>query len=159
MNRGDSPVFIVGAFFVSVLILSTVVVASLAGTRTETSVSPETLNAEDLESDTALIIGKSQSGGHSILGVHFGKTTYRAHVGLTTGPGCFDLVDDGSPWPAPFEECSSPVAITGEISGGGVAATGESIIGVAVEVNASCYADVIGGEPWPPEETDCVAAD
>ena len=149
----------IGAVLGGLLLVGAALVISLAGTRTETSVSPTALNAEDLEFDDVLITGKSQSGGTSIFGMHFGKTMYYAHVLLIAGPGCFELVENGNPWPAPFEECSSPVAITGQISGGGVAATGDSLIEVAVAVDASCYAETVGGELWPPNEVDCTVSD
>ncbi len=154
MSGRDSVGLIVG-----LLLLGAVLFFSLTGTRTETSVFSPTLNAEDLEFDDALITGKSQSGGTSIFGMHFGKTTYYAHVLLIAGPGCFELAETGNPWPAPIEECSSPVAITGEISGGGVATTGDSLIEVVVEVDASCYAEVVGGELWPPKEADCTVGE
>jgi hypothetical protein len=155
VSRDTSAGLTVGAVLLGVLALGALIVVSLAGTRTETSVSTVTVDPEDMEPGDALITSKSESGGTSIFGLHFGQTTYVARVWLITAPGCSDLVESGDPWPAPFDRCSSPVAITGEVAGEGVASTGESLIEVAIEVNAQCYAAVVGGEPWPPEGADC----
>lgn len=136
MNPEKSAGFMVGALLVGVLAIGGLAVVALGGPYTETSVTNG--DAQDMEPEVAIITEKSRSGGTSIFGLHLGHRTHRASVRFVAAPGCFELVDFGDRWPAPFEECSSPDAITGEISGGGIAATGRSIIEVEVEVSAEC---------------------
>ena len=142
---------------VGVLVVGALIVFALRSVSTETEVlTPVTLgDPQDAGPAAAVVIGKHQSGGISILGLRFGRTTYRMSVSFFAAPGCIGLVDFGDRWPTPFEECFSSVPITGEVSGGGSASTGESIISVDVEVPEDCYEAVARGESWPPAAPAC----
>ena len=151
VSRGSNTGVIVGVLMVGALI-----VFALRSVSTETEVLPPvTLGDPQDGPAAAVVVGKHQSGGISILGLRFGRTTYRMSVQFFTAPGCIELVRFGDRWPTPFEECSSTVPIRGEISGGGTAATGESIINVDVEVPEDCYESVARGESWPPAAPAC----
>ena len=102
----------------------------------------------------AVVIGKNQSGGRSLLGIEFGQRN-RLSVQFYAPQGCSDLIDFGEQWPAPYNECTSAVPVTGAISGLGTAATGESIVTVDVEVTQDCFDDVTIGSPWPPAVATC----
>ena len=106
-----------------------------------------------------VVIAKNQSGGTSLLGLRFGRTTYRVRVQFYAPPGCFGLVEFGDQWPAPFAECSSDIPVAGEVTGLGNAPTGESIIGVDVEVTEACFAEVATGTSWPPNVLACTVPD
>lgn len=105
---------------------------------------------------TAVVNAKSQSGGTHFLGLRFGRTTYRVSVLFYAAPDCSGLVEVGDQWPAPFVECSSDVPISGELTGLGIASTGESIIAVDAEVTEDCFARVVRGASWPPGDPACV---
>ena len=145
---------------VGVLVVGALIVLALRSTSTETEVlAPVTLgDPQDVEPTAAVITGKHESGGFSILGLRFGHRTYRLSVQFYDAPGCFEVVSFGDSWPTPFQDCSSGVSITGEISGIGNTATGESIIGVDVEVSEDCYQAVAPGEMWPPAAPACTHA-
>jgi len=100
-----------------------------------------------------VVTGKTQSGGTSIFGIHFGHVTYRVSVQLIAAPGCFASVNFGDLWPTSLEECSVEASVEGEISGGGTAATGDSIIEVVFEVPRQCFDITAVGDMWPPAQT------
>ena len=143
-----------------VLVVGALVMFALRSTSTETEVLPSVTlgDPQDVEPTAAVITEKHESGGFSILGLRFGHTTYRMSVQFYDAPGCWEVVRFGEPWPTPFQDCTSRVAITGEISGIGNIATGESIIGVDVEVPEDCYQAVARGETWPPTAPACTHA-
>jgi hypothetical protein len=149
------------AIFVGVVIGALLIGAllSLAGlsTSTETQALPAVTlgDPQDVEPTTAVITEKRQNGGFSIAGLRFGHTTYRIRVQFYAAPGCYELVDFRVPWPAPHQDCASDVPITGTISGLGIAATGESVIGVDVDVGEDCYKAVARGDTWPPATRTC----
>jgi hypothetical protein len=105
---------------------------------------------------TAVVNAKSQSGGTHFLGFRFGRTTYRVSVLFYAPPGCFGLVEVGDEWPAPVVECSSDVPISGELTGLGIASTGESILAVDAEVTEDCFAQLVRGASWPPGGSACL---
>ncbi len=156
MKRESSPGVIVGALVVGTLVLGALALG--AGGMTTTVTSGSSLAAfgdpEDVEPAEVLITGLHRSGGTSILGFHLGRTTYRVSVQFIAGAGCFELLADGDRWPAPPEECSSPVTIQGEVAGGGRTSRGESIIGLMVETSRECFEMAAVGEPWPPFRTE-----
>ena len=152
MSRATNTGLIVG-----VLVVGALIMLALLSTSTETEVlSPVTLgDPQDVEPTAAVITGKHESGGFSMLGLRFGHWTYHLSVQFYDAPGCFEVVSFGDPWPTPFQDCSSAVPITGEVSGIGNTATGASIIGVDVEVPEDCYQAVAPGETWPPAAPAC----
>ena len=103
---------------VGMLLVGVVIVLALRSSSTETTVhDPVSLgDPQDVEANEALIIGKRQSGGFSIVGLQFGHVTYRISVQFFAPPGCFERVDSGDPWPTAFEECSSAVLVTGNVA-------------------------------------------
>ncbi len=107
------------------------------------------------EPAAAVVIGRHQSGGFSLLGLDFGKVTHTISVEFYAPAGCFDRVTAGDPWPAPFEECTGPVPIAGIVSGGGIAATGQSIVEVDLDVSEDCYRSISRGDYWPPATNAC----
>lgn len=78
--------------------------------------------------------------------MQFGTRSYQVRLQFYESPGCHEAVTSREPWPPPTRDCSKRVAIVGGIVGIGVAATGESIIGVAVEVSADCFQTLVLGE-------------
>ena len=149
-----------GVVVAGILVVGAVLVLALRSTSTEITVfDPVTLgDPQDAEPDEALVIGKRESGGFSILGLQFGHVTYRMSVQFFAPPGCFALVESGDPWPTPFEECTSAVPITGNVAGQGITATGESIIAVELEVPGQCYEAVARGDSWPSTSPACATA-
>ncbi len=144
-----------------VLVVGALVMFALQSTSTETEVLPSVTlgDPQDVEPTAAVITEKHESGGFSILGLRFGRTTYRLSVQIFDAPGCFEVVSFGEPWPTPFQDCTSSVSITGEISGIGTTARGAStIIEVNVEVPEDCYQAVALGETWPPAAPACTHA-
>ncbi len=154
MSREKSIGLVAGTVLAVLGIGALVILASL-GTYTETSALPQGELPEP-GSEGAFITGKSRSGGTSIVGFHFGRTTHLVNVSFLSDPGCFEQVDVGDPWPTPLAGCTSPLMIAGEIVGGGFAATGESLVQVATEVSGECFAAVETGDPWPPDDPRCV---
>ena len=144
---------------VGVLVVGIVIVFALRSTSTETTVlEPVSLgDPQDFEPTEALVIGKRETGGFSIVGLQFGHVTYRISVQFFAPPGCFERVDSGDPWPTAFAECASAVPVTGNVAGRGTTATGESIIAVEFEVPDECYEAVARGDSWPSAAPGCVA--
>ena len=145
------------AVIVAVIVVGALALLAGRSTYIETEVLPSVTlgDPQDVEPNAAVITGKHQTGGFSIAGLRFGHTTYRISVQFFAGPGCHELVDHGEPWPTPYQDCASAVPITGSISGLGNTGTGESIIGVDVEVAEDCYKAVALGENWPPPAPPC----
>jgi len=107
----------------------------------------------------AVVTGKRKSGGTSILGVHFGRETFRVSVQFYVSSACLPLIDFGEVWPAVFPECSSDVAVEGEVSGLGRAPTGETLVVVDIDVGSECFDGVSGGVWWPPDVPACGGAE
>ncbi len=155
MNNGE-----IAATVVAAVLLAMVAAAALGSTSTETSTTPSVTvpDPQDLGPTDTVIVNKRESGGTSILGVRFGTRTYRVGIQFYDKPGCSEAVMSSESWPAVSEACSNRVAVVGAISAIGVAATGESIIGVEIEVSAECYDAATPGEFWPPPEARCSQA-
>lgn len=128
----------------------------LRGTRTEIFVSddPEVTVAQD---GTAVVDVLRESGGFSLLGLHFTDSTHSVEVKFITAPGCSGRVETGDPWPAPLDECAGPTGLAGAIGGTGVTITGDSVIGVVFEVPRGCFKRLSRGMPWPTEFPECSA--
>ncbi|MCP4965590.1 MAG: hypothetical protein GY926_10170 [bacterium] len=107
-------------------------------------------------SSTALVVGKNQSGGSSLFGLHFGRVTHRISAQFFTSPGCFGLVESGDRWPNSFVECSTDVGVEGTVTGLGRAWTEETIVVVDVEVDQGCFDDVSAGDFWPADVPACL---
>jgi hypothetical protein len=159
VRRESGAGIIVGALFAGALVLGVLAVATLGTTRTETSRSSSVAlgNPDDNTLGDVEVIGKTQSGGNSIFGIHFGHVTYRVSVHVITAPGCFEAVNSGDRWPTSIEGCSIETDIEGEIAGGGIAATGDSIIGVVFEVSRQCFDITAVGDMWPPPQAGQVS--
>jgi hypothetical protein len=140
----------------AVIIVIGVLFVGLRSVRTEVTVEPP-ISIPDASEDpsAAVVISRLKSGGFSLFGLQFGTVTYSVTVQLYAEPGCYDRIADGGSWPPSISGCDSPVAIEGVISGGGIAATGESIIGVDVEVTGDCYDTIERGDAWPPADVAC----
>lgn len=135
------------------LVIAVLVAAvfSLRPLATDSGVGPATIPPG--EPDAALVVGRSQSGGFSLLGFEFGDATRTVSVQVSIENRCFERVALGDPWPAPFAECEAPVAHAGTVSGGGTLPTGESLVVVDIAVGEDCYDSTSYGDPWPPAET------
>ena len=74
MKRENGAGVIVGAVFVGVIVLAAVALATMGTTRTETSRSSSVAlgNPDENKLGDVMVIGKNQSGGNSIFGIHFG---------------------------------------------------------------------------------------
>ena len=103
----------------------------------------------------AVVIGRSRSGGFSLLGVEFGEVTRKVSVQFHANSRCFDLVTLGDTWPTPFPECASAVAVAGTVVGGGRLPTGESLVVVDVLVTEDCYRSIARGDRWSPVGGPC----
>lgn len=104
----------------------------------------------------AVVTGKKQSEGTSILGMKFGRETYRVSVHFYASPGCLPLIDFGDSWPAPFVECEGDLTIEGEVSGLGNAPSGETMVLVDVDVASDCFDAVSRGSFWPADVHECI---
>jgi hypothetical protein len=107
------------------------------------------------ESGAAVVAFVRESGGFSPLGVRIADSTHYAEVQFLTGPGCTALLHSGDPWPTGYTQCSSPVKIVGQVSGLGVTASGESLVGVELTVARACFELLKPGMDWPPTLPQC----
>jgi hypothetical protein len=107
------------------------------------------------DSGAAVVAFLRESGGFSLLGLRFTDSTHYVEVKFITGPGCSGLVSSGDPWPTSFPECSSPVALVGEVGGTGVTMSGDSLVGVQFEVPRACFELLAPGMAWPPDLPEC----
>jgi hypothetical protein len=98
----------------------------------------------------AVVIALRESGGFSLLGLKLGDVTHTVTVQFYAPPGCYEQVATGDSWPPRAAECANQVPIEGTVSGGGIAATGESIVAVDVSVTEACYTSIAPGANWPP---------
>jgi len=152
MSRESIAATILGAIVVGVLI-----VVALAPGSTTIGVGPP-IELDDVESlglNAAVVSAKRESGGSSIFGFTIGRTSHLVAVQFFEDPGCHAVVSSGEPWPTPHEECRNTVPVSGEISGIGITATGQSIIGVELEVSGTCYDTVTPGDSWPTSAPEC----
>ena len=150
-----SPPGNTGLILVIVVALAAAAFA-LRPTTTETEVLPPiSLPDPGEEPAAAVVIALRESGGFSLLGFAVGEVTRTGTVQFYAPAGCHEQLTTGDPWPAPIAQCTSPVSIEGTVSGGGIAATGESIVTVDVDVKKDCYASLAAGDTWPPATTAC----
>ena len=119
-------------------------------TTTETETHPPVTLPDPTDESAAIVIGRHKSGGFSLFGLQFGSVTSTIDVQFYAPPGCRDLVATGDAWPVAHPECAVPIAISGVVSGGGIAPTGETIMTVSLEVDRACYDAVALGDAWPP---------
>jgi hypothetical protein len=103
----------------------------------------------------ATVIAKREVGGGSILWFSRGDPTYIVSVQFFAGADCIGLIDDDTPWPTDDPSCTSEVPISGTVSGGGIAITGEAIVAVDAIVQQACYDAIDPGRYWPPEGLPC----
>ena len=143
------------------VLVAVVGVAALAPNSTETQVFPSVTIGDPPapgtpEASTGVVVGKRTSGGTSLLGLHFGRQTYRVSVQFFAPPGCWQLIDYGDRWPTSADECASDVDVDGEVTGLGNAPTGESIVLVDVDVVRDCFEAVTAGVAWPTDLSACL---
>jgi hypothetical protein len=155
MSRESIAAAILGALVVGVL-----VVVALAPNSTTTEVGPliELDDVESLGLNAAVVITKHESGGSSIFGFTIRRTSHLLRVQFFDEPGCHAVVSSGEAWPTSHQECRSTVPVRGEISGIGITATGQSIIGVELEVSGTCHDTVTPGDPWPTSAPECASS-
>ena len=103
----------------------------------------------------AVVIGRSQSGGFSLLGIELGEVTPKDSEQFYTSRGCYDRGTLGEPWPTPIPECASAVSIAGTVAGGGNLPAGESLVVVDAVVTEDCYGSIDRGDRWPPAAGAC----
>jgi len=146
----------------SIIVVVLIVAAALAlGLRPgsiETEVLPD-IPLPDPRDDpaAAVVVGLTESGGFSLLGIQFGTVNHVVSVQFYAGPGCRDLASFDDPWPTPYEECAAPIDIAGTLSGGGIAQTGETIVVVDVAVPGDCFEAISRGDRWPPAADACAS--
>lgn len=107
------------------------------------------------ESGAAVVDVVRESGGFSPLGVRIADSTHYAEVQFLTEPGCSALLHSGDPWPSGYEQCPSPVSVVGQVSGLGITASGESLVGVEFKVTRACFDLLRPGMGWPPTLPEC----
>jgi hypothetical protein len=107
-------------------------------------------------SSQATVIAKNTSGGFSLFGLALSRRTYGVRVQFYAPPDCWSRVDFGDRWPAPFDECSSDIAVEGEVAGLGRASSGHLIVAVDVEVAQKCFDAVSAGDSWPTDASGCI---
>jgi hypothetical protein len=107
----------------------------------------------------AVVVGKAATGGRSIFGMRVRSQTFSADVQLLAEEACHLVVHGGDPWPSEREECASDVPVAGEIVGLGRRASGESIVGVRVEITRACFDALVPGDGWPPNRPGCPGSD
>ncbi len=154
MSRESIAAAILGAIVVGVLI----VLAFAPGSRTTTTEVLPPIDLDDVESvgpNEAVVISKYESGGSSFFGFTIGRTSHLVRVQFFDESGCQAVVSSRELWPTSHEECTSAVPVSGEISATGITATGQSIIGVDLEVSDTCYDTVTPGESWPTSAPEC----
>ena len=135
-----------------VVIVAALAVAAVAlrPTMTETEVlAPVSLPDPGEDPAAAVVIALRESGAFSLLGLTFGEVTHTVTVQFYAPAGCYEQLTTGDSWPIPSAECANQVPIRGTVSGGGIAATGESIVAVDVVVTADCYESITAGDSRP----------
>lgn len=145
MNRPSNT----GLVLVIIVALAAAVLA-LRPTVTETEVLPPVNLPDPGEEPAAVVVALRESGGFSLLGLTLGEVTRTVTVQFYAPAGCYEQLTTGDSWPAPSPVCTGPVSIEGTVSGGGIAATGESIVAVNVIVTEDCFASIAAGDNWPP---------
>jgi hypothetical protein len=151
MNRSGNT----GVILVIIVALAAAALA-LRPTTTNTEMLPPVVLPDPGEEPAAgVVITLRQSGGFSLLGFTFDDVTRTGTVQFYAPAGCYEQLTIGDPWPAPFEQCTGPVSTEGTVSGGGIAATGQSIVTVEVEVSEDCYTSLAAGDAWPPATAAC----
>jgi hypothetical protein len=157
--RRDGPDFLIIIGVISVIVAAAFL--ALGSGTTETHISPAVTLPDPAvlgpsETTSALVVAKRQFGGTAILGFTFGKESYRVSAQFYAAAGCLPLVESGDMWPTPFDECATGIDLAGEISGLGLAATGESIMLVDIEVLEDCFDIVPIESAWPTDLPACV---
>jgi hypothetical protein len=99
----------------------------------------------------AVVMSIRQDQETSFFGLWRGETHYLAGVQFYAPPDCAARIAQGDPWPAASAACATAVPVTGVVTGLGVAATGETIVMVEVEVSEACFSTLQPGDIWPPE--------
>jgi hypothetical protein len=140
-----------GAGYVLIVAVAfAIVVVALRSTTTETEVLPPvSLPDPGADSPSAVVISTRESGGFSLFGLTFGEQTRTVTVQFYAPEGCYEQLATGDRWPVAYEQCAGPVEVDGTVSGGGIAATGESIVAVDVVVDEACFDSIRAGDPWP----------
>ena len=156
VNREIKPILAIVAS-VAVLVL---VVLALSGGSTETAILPSVELPPPGEvgptgTPIAVVVSTHQDQETSFFGLRRGRTHYIASVQFYAPSGCQSLIADSDPWPPSAAVCSTEVPISGIVSGLGVAATGEAIVLVDVEVAEECFIALDPGDTWPPEIPAC----
>ncbi|MGA9598518.1 MAG: hypothetical protein WBV06_20345 [Acidimicrobiia bacterium] len=156
MNREIKPIL---AIVASAAVLVLVGLAFLGGS-TKTTILPTVElpppgDVGPTGAPIAVVISTHQDQETSFFGLLRGPKHYIAGVQFYAQSGCLRLLADGDPWPASAAECSTDVPISGVVRGLGVAATGETIVLVDVEVSEECFVALDPGNTWPPDLTTC----
>jgi hypothetical protein len=120
------------------------------GVRTETHIGPSiTVDHGALTPDSGIVINQLETGGLSPLGLEFGRRNNWVDVQMTAPPDCASVVAIGDAWPTSVTECRPGLDILGEVTGLGIAQSGESIIVIRSAVDEGCYEAIQPGDPWP----------
>lgn len=153
MDRRSSPVY----WVLVTLIAAAVVLIALRPGQTETVVLPPIDIPPPSEADPGegTVVSRIRTGGNSIFGIEFGSWEHRLEVQFYAPEGCFEIADSEGRWPTSAPECATEIDITGEFGGGGIDATGASIITVLVTVSGDCYEATPRGATWPLTSPAC----
>jgi len=145
MSRSSSA-----GYVLIIAVALAVAVVALRPTMTDTeTLPPASLPDPGAGSPEAVVIDMRKSGGFSVLGLTFGEQTRTVTVQFYAPEGCYGLLTNGDSWPIAADECAGAVEVDGTVSGGGVAATGESIVAVDVVVEEVCFSSISTGDVWP----------
>ena len=93
--------------------------------------------------------------GFRMLGISFSEPTYRVRVMFTAPPDCWEVTASTPSWPTLDERCGPVGAFSGDISGKGRAATGDTIVGVEFTVAEACFATLALNDIWPADRRVC----
>jgi len=142
-SNGAGYVLIIAAAFAIVFV-------ALRPTTTATEVLPPvSLPDPGADSPSAVVLSTRESGGFSLFGLTIGERTRTVTIQFYAPEGCYEQLATGDRWPATSEQCAGPVEAEGTVSGGGIAATGESIVAVDVVVDEVCFDSISAGDAWP----------
>ena len=109
------------------------------------------------ESGAPVVAFLRKDGGFSPFGFLLVDSTHHVEVHFLADPGCAPLLDSGEPWPTEHPECTSRVALVGEVGSLGRTISGRSVVGVQFTVPRACYELLRPGMAWPPDIPACAS--
>jgi len=110
---------------------------------------------EDHPVAEAVVVTKLRHGGFSAFGLSFSQPEHHVRVAFTVPSSC--EVGNAEQWPTADQDCAGPARLSGQVAGGGRAATGDTIVLVDVQVESACYDATELGRIWPLRTAACKA--